>query len=242
MALRAQIKLTQEQVACITEPIRFATVCDGAATETEVREMSIHINSIIPEAILKSPNAKMYLRCLWYTISKNNIAGCGSDDMHIYVLSAFLLELGMVDHHFSVFNHSAAAAAAISLSLEFYGKDPWPMQLLAFSSYTIDCLQQQRQLLARCQALASCIDIRNMWCSFYRNHLYHEKRSDWDKSLAIMTRRGGDFIDLAWSGAPPVLEAWARIKREGIDPNQYDIIMLSILQIQFRKENLALTR
>jgi hypothetical protein len=236
ICLRRQMKVSQDQIECLIEASRFATVCDGAASEGEVINMTDFIKSITPDEILKAPNAKMYLRCLWYTISKNKIGGCSSDDMHIYVLSAFLLELGLVDFGFSVFNHSACAAAAISLALEFYGKDPWPIELLAFSSYTVDCLRQQRQLLARSQALSSCIDIRNIWTGFYRNHLYHDKKSCWDKSLAIMTRRGGDFIDLAWADSPRVLEIWTQIKQDGIDPHEYDEIMMSTLIISPRGE------
>ena len=231
MSLRQQIKVSKEQLDCLMDPSRFAAVCDGAATKGEVVKVTEYIESIIPSDLIGAPNSKMYLRCLWYTISKNGIAGCTSEDMHIYVLAAFLLEMGLLNTAFSCFSHSAIAAAAMSLALEFHGKNPWPTELLSFSSYSITCISPQRKLLAWGQALSSCIDIRNMWSNFYRNHLYHDKKNLWDRSLSIMTRRGGDLIDLAWSGCPEVLDAWSRIKQDGIDPDQYDTTMSSILNM-----------
>lgn len=228
-SLRPQMKISKEQHACLMEPSRFAAVCDGAATRAEVINTTEVLKSLVPSDMVDAPNAKMYLRCLWYTISKTGIGGCTSEDMHIYVLAAFLLELGQIELKFSTFSQSSLAAGAISLSLEFYGKNPWPLELLAFSSYSIKCLTRQRRLLARSQALSSSINIRNIWYGFYQNHLYHDKKGDWDSALSIMTRRGGDLIDLAWSDHSKVLSAWSQIKGNGIDPNQYENTMSSIL-------------
>lgn len=227
--LRPQMKISQDQHKCLLEPARFAAVCDGAATENEVVATTEFLNGIVPSDMKEAPNAKMYLRCLWYTISKTGIGGCTSEDMHIYVLAAFLLELGQIEVNFSTFSHSSLAGAAISLSLEYYGKNPWPLELLAFSSYSRECLSEQRKLLAKSQAMCSSINIRNIWYGFYQNHLYHEKKDDWDRALSIMTRRGGDLVDIAWSHSPSVLLEWNHVKNEGVDPNRYEQVMSSIL-------------
>lgn len=196
--LRPQMKISPEHHACLMDPARYAAVCDGAATEEEVVATTDVLARMISKEMCEAPNAKMYLRCLWYTISKTGIAGCTTEDMHVYVLAAFLLELGQTDVAYSTFSHSSLAGASMSLALEFYGKDPWPLELLAFSSYTSDCLAEQRKVLARAQALTLGSNIRDIWCGFYQNHLYHDRRAEWDRSLALMGRRGPDFVRIAF--------------------------------------------
>ena len=116
----------------------------------------------------------------------------------MYVLAAFLLELGQTDLAFSTFSHSSLAGASMSLALEFYGKDPWPVSLLAFSSYTSACLVEQRKVLARAQAVALASNVREIWGRFYQNHLYHERRGEWDRLLAVVGHRSGDFVEIAF--------------------------------------------
>lgn len=196
--LRPQMKVTPEHQACLMEPARYAHVCDGAATEAGVVAMTKELDGIISKSMREAPNAKMYLRCLWYTISKTGISGCTAEDMHIYVLAAFLLELGQTDLAFSTFSHSSLAGASMSLALEFYGKDPWPVSLLAFSSYTRECLIEQRKVIARAQVLALASNVRDIWYRFYVNHLYHDRRVEWDRLLAVVAHRGGNFVEMAF--------------------------------------------
>lgn len=86
----------------------------------------------------------------------------------------------------------------MSLALEFYGKDPWPVSLLAFSSYTSECLVEQRKVIARAQVLALASNVRDIWYRFYQNHLYHDKRGEWDRLLAVVAHRGADFVEMAF--------------------------------------------
>ena len=195
---RPQMKIKPAHHACLMDPARYAHVCDGAATEEGVVAMTEELDGMVSKSMREAPNAKMYLRCLWYTISKTGISGCTSEDMHIYVLAAFLLELGQTDLAFSTFSHSSLAGASMSLALEFYGKEPWPVSLLAFSSYTSKCLAEQRKVLARAQAVALASNVRDIWGRFYQNHLYHESRSEWDRLLAVIGHRGADFVEVAF--------------------------------------------
>ncbi len=196
--LRPQMKVTPEHQACLMEPARYAHVCDGAATEAGVIAMTEELDGMISKSMRDAPNAKMYLRCLWYTISKTGISGCTAEDMHVYVLAAFLLELGQTDLAFSTFSHSSLAGASMSLALEFYGKDPWPVSLLAFSSYTSECLVEQRKVIARAQVLALASNVRDIWYRFYQNHLYHDKRGEWGRLLAVVAHRGANFVEMAF--------------------------------------------
>ncbi len=196
--LRPQMKVTPEHHACLMEPARYAHVCDGAATEEGVVAMTKELDGIISKSMREAPNAKMYLRCLWYTISKTGISGCTAEDMHVYVLAAFLLELGQTDMAFSTFSHSSLAGASMSLALEFYGRDPWPVSLLAFSSYTRECLIEQRKVIARAQVMALAFNVRDIWCRFYQNHLYHDKRGEWDRLLSVVAHRGASFVEMAF--------------------------------------------
>jgi len=214
--LRPQMKISPEQHACLMDPARYAAVCDGAATEEEVVATTDLLAGMVSKEMCEAPNAKMYLRCLWYTMSKTGIAGCTTEDMHVYVLAAFLLELGQTDVAYSTHSHSSLAGASMSLALQFYGKDPWPLELLAFSSYTSECLAEQRKVLARAQAMTLGSNVRDIWCGFYQNHLYHDRRAEWDRSLALMGRRGPDFVGIAF-GADVAERLRSRTGRQSAD-------------------------
>ena len=232
--LRPQMKVSAEHQACLMEPARYAHVCDGAATEAGVIAMTEELDGMISKSMRDAPNAKMYLRCLWYTISKTGISGCTAEDMHVYVLAAFLLELGQTDLAFSTFSHSSLAGASMSLALEFYGKDPWPVSLLAFSSYTRECLVEQRKVIARAQVLALASNVRDIWYRFYQNHLYHDKRGEWDRLLAVVAHRGADFVEMAF-GADTATRLAACTSRNAADqPDSFrdqEVIETAMLQI-----------
>ena len=231
MSLRKQMtKVTDEYYLCLLRPSRYSDVCDGAATENEVIETTKSLADIIPHEMKHSPNAKMYLRCLWYTISKSSINGCTQEDMHLYVLASFLLEIGQLSHKFSEYSHSSMAAAAISLSLEFCGKDPWPMQMRAFSSYSMECLTEQRKLLAKQQAIMRAPNLRIIWHGFYKNHLYQDRIAEWDRALDIMAGRNGEFIRIAFGPTSDISIKFNAIQESNSqDSSRYSELLSSLL-------------
>ena len=231
MSLKKQMtKVTEEHYQCLLRPSRYSDVCDGAATEQEVIQTTKALAEIIPHDMRHSPNAKMYLRCLWYTISKSRINGCTQEDMHLYVLASFLLEIGQLSHKFSEYSHSSMAAAAISLSLEFYQKEPWPMQMRAFSSYSMECLSEQRKILAKQQAVMRAPNLRIIWHGFYKNHLYQDRIVEWDRTLDVMAGRNGEFISIAFGPTSDITIKFNAIQESNSqDSSSYSELLSSLL-------------
>lgn len=205
-------KVSAERYKCLMDPSRYADVCAGAATVKDIVDMTKHMERVIPKHIQMAPNAKMYLRCLWYTVTKGSIEHFTCEHMHVYVLAAFLLDLSQIDIECSTFTHSSLAAAALSLAFEIYGKEPWPMSLRAFSSYSLDCLEKQRKLLARRQAVSMAVNARQNWKFYYAAHNYQRFTNEWEVALDIMGSRSDAFLRMAWGENSTVPCMWEKMK------------------------------
>jgi hypothetical protein len=178
----------------------------------DIVDLTKHMERAIPKHIQMAPNAKMYLRCLWYTVTKGSIEQFTCEHMHVYVLAAFLLDLSQIDIECSTFTHSSLAAAALSLAFEIYDKEPWPMPLRAFSSYSLDCLEKQRKLLARRQAVTLAINARQNWKLYYTAHNYQRFKDEWEVALDIMGSRSDAFLHMAFGENSTVLDLWQKRK------------------------------
>lgn len=182
---RHQMTISDEDYASLLDPVRYANVSDGAGTSEQVVEATEKVGKIIPEAMLKSPNAKMYLRCLWFRLMKTGLLS--SNEMHIYILASFLLELSNQELKTSGIPHSMLAAAAMSISLQKFTSDPWPVQLQAFGSYSLECLKAPRMLFALLQRHLPCHNLRRIWNGYYKDHAYEECSQQWDDVLGMMS-------------------------------------------------------
>lgn len=191
---RHQMTISDEEYASLLDPVRYANVSDGAGTVEEVVEATEKVGAIIPEAMLKSPNAKMYLRCLWFRLMKTGLLS--SDEMHIYILASFLLELSNQELKSSGIPHSMLAAAAMSISLQKFTSDPWPVQLQAFGSYSLECLKAPRMLFALLQRHLPCHNLRRIWNGYYKDHAYEECSQQWDDVLDIMSEPSDAIIKM----------------------------------------------
>ena len=46
--------------------------------------------------------------------------------------------------------------------------------------------------------MALAFNVRDIWCRFYQNHLYHDKRGEWDRLLSVVAHRGASFVEMAF--------------------------------------------
>jgi cyclin A len=191
---RHQMTISDEDYASLLDPVRYANVSDGAGTVEQVIEATEKVGKVIPESMLKSPNAKMYLRCLWFRLMKTGLLT--SNEMHIYILASFLLELSNQELKTSGVPHSMLAAAAMSISLQKFTSDPWPVQLQAFGSYSLECLKAPRMLFALLQKHLPCHNLRRIWNGYYKDHAYEECSQQWDDVLSMMSQPSDDIFKL----------------------------------------------
>lgn len=87
--------------------------------------------------------------------------------MHIYSLAAFIQELGIIHFPCAAYPPSILASSALSLSLLFYGRAPWPSQLESFICYTQDDILQCMVELAIAQQRQQSSTFRRMWRKTY---------------------------------------------------------------------------
>ena len=212
---RHQMTISDEDYASLLDPVRYANVSDGAGTAEQVVEATEKVGKVIPESMLKSPNAKMYLRCLWFRLMKTGLLT--SNEMHIYILASFLLELSNQELKTSGVPHSMLAAAAMSISLQKFTSDPWPVQLQAFGSYSLECLKAPRMLFALLQKHLPCHNLRRIWNGYYKDHAYEECSQQWDDVLGMMSQPSDDIFNML----NPQNEF------DAVTPLQYPIILSS---------------
>ncbi|KAK9806713.1 hypothetical protein WJX72_000302 [[Myrmecia] bisecta] len=125
------------------DPQRFAYISDRTYTPEEVEEFTTVIANCTPEHVKDAPNPKMFLRSFWYrTVSSGLVT---SEEMHIYTIASFFLQLSLLDLTCTGYSASLLAASALSNSLHIFGKESWPVFLQQYAAYT-------SQELAPCKA------------------------------------------------------------------------------------------
>jgi len=128
----------------------------------------------------------MFLRSFWFRTTSRGVAA--TDEMHIYTLGAFLLQLGLLEQSCSSFPHSMLAASALSLALVFFGKETWPKELSTFGSYSVDELQPCRSRLAAGAANQEARNLRFLWHSYCKTHDYASFAGEWARALSIVSQ------------------------------------------------------
>jgi len=171
----------------LLDPSRFSYISDDTYTIEEVEEATQEVSISIPEPLKYAPNSKMFLRSFWYRLVTSGETT--HDDMHIYTLASFLLQLALLDLSCSGHSASELAAAGISLSLKFFGKDEWPACLEKFCCYELQEIKPLRATLLRNQAHLDAIQLREIWRGKYAQHHYPENARHWEKNLDMFGNR-----------------------------------------------------
>ena len=107
----------------------------------------------------------MHLRSFWFRAIACNAAD--EDELHIYTLASFLLQLALLDMQCSGFAPSYLAAAALSLAFTAFNKPAWPRCLEAHGAYTLTELAPIREQLATLQAAQDAPQLRLCWKRLY---------------------------------------------------------------------------
>eukprot|EP00887_Chlorella_sp_A99_P007648 scaffold20.g7648.t1 len=165
------------------DPQRFAYISDDTYTAEEVEECTQLIAALVPAHLKAAPNAKMFLRSFWYRATLKEVVS--GEEMHIYTLASFLLQLSLVDLASSAYPASLRAAAALSLALAYFGKPEWPAALRGFGSYEAAELGPCRMRLAELQAITPTSQLRPLWRQAHESHGYDEFKPQWDRCLRI---------------------------------------------------------
>ena len=162
------------------------------------------VSSIIPAKIQHAANSKMFLRSFWFCTTARGVAA--PDEMHIYTLAAFLLQLGLLELQCSALPHSMLAASALSLALMFFEKATWLSALRSFGAYSLADLAPCRQLLAAAQAAQGGHNLRVKWNAQYMKHDYSNFQDEWRAVLALMAQPCDAFVTLLGaSGLEPAV-------------------------------------
>lgn len=80
---RLPVKLTDQDVNL--DPQRFAYISDRTYTPEEVESMTRIVADTTEEHVKDAPNAKMFLRSLWYRAIMSTLLS--ADEMHIYTVA-----------------------------------------------------------------------------------------------------------------------------------------------------------
>ena len=191
---RKNMSISEEEFEKILNPERYSFMADGAGTAEEVEIETENTRRIVPELMTMTPNSKMYLRSFWYRALRTKIVR--SEDMHIYTLAAFLLELSLQDFKCSAIAPSELAASALSLALEYSKIEPWPKPMQAYGSYTLEGLSSTRILLATLQKTLSTDHLRSLWHTYYQKHEYDENSEAWNEVLEVIARQSDAILVL----------------------------------------------
>lgn len=132
---------------------------------------------VLPSSLKKAPISKMFLRSFWYRVTLYEIATC--DEMHIYTLASFLLQLSLLDLECSRYPGSLVAAGALSLALKTFNKPIWPTELQQFGSYELADVQPCMQQVAEVQATQQASQLRRMWRANYESNAYEDYKAEW---------------------------------------------------------------
>ena len=139
---------------------------------------------MIPGDINDYPNPKMHLRSFWFrAITKDVIS---TEDMHVYTLASFLLQLALLDLPCSAYAPSQLAAAALSLSFTAFNMPAWPREMESYGSYTLFELDAPRHRLAEVQATHTASQLRSCWKRTYVPGDLEEYSADWRKLIAMV--------------------------------------------------------
>ncbi len=141
------------------------------------------ISALVPSSLNEYPNAKMHLRSLWFRgVSQSKVVP--DQDLHIYSLASFLLQLSLLDLSCSACAPSRLAAAALSLSMTVFNKPAWPRALEAYGSYTLEHLQPLRHKLASIQASVTASQLRRCWTMDYGLQV-SEQNNAWKQAISV---------------------------------------------------------
>lgn len=84
---RLPVKLTDQDVNL--DPQRFAYISDRTYTPEEVESMTQIVEDTTEEHVKDAPNAKMFLRSLWYRAIMSTLLS--ADEMHIYTVARYAI-------------------------------------------------------------------------------------------------------------------------------------------------------
>ena len=80
---RLPVRLTDQDINLDAQ--RFAYISDSTYTPEQVESMTQTVVSSIPEHVKDAPNAKMFLRSLWYRAIMSTLLS--ADEMHVYTVA-----------------------------------------------------------------------------------------------------------------------------------------------------------
>ena len=89
---RLPVRLNDQDVNLDAQ--RFAYISDRTYTSEEVESMTRTVASTTPEVVKDAPNAKMFLRSLWYRAIMSTLLS--ADEMHVYTVARSVLLLLMI--------------------------------------------------------------------------------------------------------------------------------------------------
>ncbi|KAK9863919.1 hypothetical protein WJX84_000139 [Apatococcus fuscideae] len=166
------------------DPARFAFISDRTYTVEEVEQATRTVADTVPEEIRDAPNGKMFLRSFWY----RGVAALvmEPEEMHIYTIASFLLQLSLLDLECAGYPNSLLAASALSVALDSFGKHPWPSALQQYSAYVPDDIEPVRLKLKSLQASLKARHLRLIWRSHHENHGYSEFAEAWQRALQLL--------------------------------------------------------
>ncbi|DBA99879.1 TPA: hypothetical protein ACH3X1_013768 [Trebouxia sp. C0004] len=175
---RLPVRLTDQDINLDAQ--RFAYISDRTYTPEEVESMTQTVASTTPEHVKDAPNAKMFLRSLWYRAIMSTLLS--SDEMHVYTVASFFLQLSLLDLSCAAYSPSMVAAASLSNAFELFNKESWPQMLQQYSAYKTKEVQSCKDRLKEVQATTSADHLRRIWCSQHENHGYDEFNEAWAKA------------------------------------------------------------
>ncbi|KAL6779622.1 hypothetical protein ACKKBG_A13050 [Auxenochlorella protothecoides x Auxenochlorella symbiontica] len=201
--LRTAMGDMRQPTALVTEKhmdaATFAYLSDDTYTSQEVEEETQAVMALINDTTKVAPNPKMFLRTFWYRAIFKGVAR--ADDMHVYILASFLLQLSLLDLECSAYSASLLGASALSVALRFFGKPAWPLSMQQYAVYRADELEPCAARLAFLQSSCEYMQLRQKWLTSHENHGYEEHADEWLRALAIM--RG----PCALESVPPAIPA-----------------------------------
>ena len=210
---RLPLRLTEQDISL--DANRFAYISDRTYTPDEVESMTSTVAERTPEHVKDAPNAKMFLRSLWYRAIMSTLLS--ADEMHIYTVArcalllalprnssiphlllgrsflvmccSFFLQLSLLDLPCAAYLPSMVAAASLSNALELFNKESWPQMLQQYSAYRTKEVQSCKDRLKEVQATFAAEHLRRKWCSQHENHGYEEYNEAWAKAQLTLASR-----------------------------------------------------
>jgi cyclin A len=143
----------------------------------------------------------MFLRSFWYRATLRQVVH--ADEMHIYTLASFLLQLALLDLECSGHAPSLMAAAALSVSLEAFDKESWPAALQQFGSYLPSDLAAAKARLVELQATQAAEQLRPIWRGMHEQHSYPEYDAEWSRVVLIFSCVSRSHLLPSGASSPP---------------------------------------